>query len=224
MPILAWFFKIVIWVLVLNTLRLLLKELLKRRQERIYGTAPIMLPHNFTIRDEPWDFFFPILIMLVSAIVWKLVIVDVFTITRWVNVVLTIILCWSWHEATDRITWNVIVKDEHLHLRYFNVDFIKKRKDYSPLEKASRFWVMPSAVGDFVSIHDVIATTLPNGDIELIKWMGREYIDRALLGDKLSNFDVQLFKVETTHTAYELMVDYLKFHDRLDVQINVEQE
>lgn len=217
--VLTWFFKISIWALALNTLRLLFKELRKRRNEKRSGITPVMQPHDFTVRDEPCDFCLPVLFMLGSAVAWTLVLIDAFEITRWLNVVLMIIFYWSWHEATDRITWNVTVKGEHMHLKYFNIDFIKKTEEQSPLAKAMRFWLMPSAVSGLVSVHDVIALTLPNGDLKLLKWNGRELVDRALLGDNLANFDVQLFKVETTHTAYELMTDYLKDHGRLDSQV-----
>ena len=203
----------------LNTMRLLFKELQNRRKEKIDGTEPTMLPHNFVIRDEPWDFFFPTLIMLISAIAWTLILMNFITVYRWITWILTLVFYWSWHEATDRITWCVVIQGEHMKLKYFSINFIKEFKEQSFLSRVAPLWLMTSALKEPLSVHNIIAGTLPNGDIEIFKWSKGERGKSEIF-----NQNVLLFRVETTHTAYELMLDYLNSHEKFNLPASNEQE
>ena len=203
----AWFFTVLIWLLVLNTTRLLFKELRKRHIEVRDGTTPNMLPNDFVIRDTPRDFCVPFLIMFASTIGLTLGLQNIIEIYLLIMIILALIFFFSWHEATDRITWIVTVENEFMTLRYFNIDFIRAFLNHSTLSKVAHFWLVTSALKEPLSIKDESVTALKhsNGDIEIFK------------GGK------HLFKVETTHTAYELMVAYLISHEKFLLENNVNE-
>ena len=146
-----------IWIMVLNTFRLFVREIRNRRTEEREWRVPNMLPNDFTLRETIKDMCNPLLVMLIAAggLTFLLWIID--WISAWyfylIVASLAVIFIISWFMATDRITWNVKVEGNSMKLNFFNLDFKALRKS--------------------ISVDDIRVEKRSNGNIVLFTKEGR---------------------------------------------------
>ena len=172
----------VMWLLILNTARLFVRELINRRSEITEYREPSMLPNDFIIRDAIEDMFRPLLITIIAAVVVTFISINANWLRTWYSYVILIALILtfiiSWFMATDRIIWWAKVEGNQMSISFVNLLFTFKR------------------TLKIVDLEDIIANKRPNGNLELFESQEE--------GEPL-----YLFWVHSADLAYELMVDWL---------------
>ena len=128
----SYFFIVLIWILVLNTVRLFLRELRNRRIEVTEWRAPNMLPNDFVLRESIADMLSTFLVMLLTACGLTIFLQNINWIDTWYSylivAILAVVFITSWFMSTDRITWKVVVKDNFMEINFLNLDFESLRE------------------------------------------------------------------------------------------------
>jgi len=116
-----------ILILALNTIRLFLKTLIKRRAEVREFRIPNMLPNDFVVRVHIKEMWLPFSIMLIAAGILMVLLRNIDWVGSWYSylllIALTLTFVIAWFKATDWITFSAIIRNDSIKINFLNIDF-----------------------------------------------------------------------------------------------------